>query len=390
MVIKVSAPGKLFVAGEWAILEPKNFGIVAAIKKRIFAEIKKSPDKNIYISLRDFNINNLKANFSQGKLRYFNPVRKPQPSRVGFKTMMLSNGVKKLTKKERKALLFSKSAIETVLRYLNNWQPFQIKIWGEITEKIGFGFSAASTVAIVAALLKFNRQKLEKEKIFKLAALAHFLGQGKIGSGFDICASTYGGIFVYRRFNPLWLEKEIKKEKEIRKIIEKPWPNFYFEKLNWPKNLQLLIGWTGKSALTKKLIEKFTSWKEKNQSEYKKIILGIGKLVKELISAWKLGRKEKILELIRENENYLRELGEKSKLNIETKKLRKLVEIANKFGGAGKVSGAGGGDCGIAFTFEEKMAKLIAKEWRKQDILPLKAGIDFSGVKIHAVGNFRV
>jgi len=41
MVIKVSAPGKLFIAGEWAILEPENFGIVAAVNK-----IKHRRDKN--------------------------------------------------------------------------------------------------------------------------------------------------------------------------------------------------------------------------------------------------------------------------------------------------------------------------------------------------------
>jgi len=356
--MRISAPGKLFIAGEWAILEPENFGIVAAINKRIFAEVKKSPDENIYLSLKDFGLNELKASFSRGKLKF----------------------LKRLTKKERKILIFSKTAIETTLRYLGLWQPFKLKIWAEVTQKIGFGFSAASTVAIVAALLKFHRQKLEKEKIFKLAALSHFLAQGKIGSGFDVAASTYAGIFVYRGFNPDWLKSQIEKEREIKKIIEKPWPNFELGKLNWPKNLQLLIGWTGKSALTKKLIKKFLSWKEKNQSEYKRLISGIGKLVKELIKAWNLGKKEKILKLIRKNEIYLRELGEKSGLNIETKKMKKLTEIANKFGGAGKISGAGGGDCGIGLTFDKEKAKLIEREWKENNILPIKAKINFSGV----------
>lgn len=357
--MKASAPGKLFISGEWAILEPKNFGIVAAINKRIFAEIKKSPDENIYLTLKDFGLNELRASFSHGKLKF----------------------LKRLTKKEGRILIFSKTAIETMLEYLSNWKPFQLKIWGQIPEKIGFGFSATSTVAIVAALLKFHKEKLEKDKIFKISALSHFLAQGKIGSGFDICASTYGGVFVYRRFNPIWLKNQIEKE-SIKNIAENPWPNFYFEKLNKPKNLQLLIGWAGKSALTKKLIKKFHPWKEKNQSEYKRLIYGIGKLVKELILAWKLGRRKKILELIKKNENYLAELGEKSGLNIETKKLKKLTKIAEKFGGAGKLSGAGSGDCGIALTFDKKIANQIKKEWGGNNILPIEAKIDFSGVKI--------
>lgn len=369
--MKVSAPGKLFIAGEWAILEPKNFGIVAAINKRIFVKIspirnaipngaRKSPDKNIYITLKDFGLNNLKVNFSKGELKFF----------------------KKLTKKERKIIVFSKTAIETSLRYLENWKPFQIKIWGKETKKIGFGFSAASTVAVVAALLAFHKKNFKKEELFKLSALSHYLAQGKIGSGFDIAASTFGGIFVYRRFNPVWLKNQIEREKDIRKIIKKPWRNFYFKKLNLPENLQLLIGWTGKSALTPELIKMARKWKEKNQSEYKRLISGIGKLVKELINAWRLGKKEKILDLIKKNEIYLRELGEKSGVDIETKKLRKLAEVAEKFGGAGKLSGSGGGDCGIAITFDKKTGNRIKKEWGKNNILPINTKINFSGVKL--------
>jgi len=268
------------------------------------------------------------------------------------------------------------------LRYLENYQPFKLRIWGEVAEKIGFGFSAASTVAIIAALLKFHKKSLKKEELFKLSALSHYLAQDKIGSGFDIAASVFGGISVYRRFDPVWLKSQIEKEKDIRKIIKKPWPGFYVERLNLPKNLQLLIGWTGKSALTPKMVKKIQEWKQKNQSEYKRLIFSIGKLVKELINAWKLENKEKILKLIKKNEDYLKELGKKSGVNLETKKLKKLSEIAEKLGGAGKLSGAGAGDCGIALTFDKKSANRIKKEWKKNDILPIKAKINFSGVKI--------
>ena len=60
-----------------------------------------------------------------------------------------------------------------------------------------------------------------------------------------------------------------------------------------------------------------------------------------------------------------------------------MAEIAEKFGGAGKLSGAGGGDCGIAITFDKKISKKIEKEWEKNTILPIKAKIDFAGIKIH-------
>lgn len=50
--------------------------------------------------------------------------------------------------------------------------------------------------------------------------------------------------------------------------------------------------------------------------------------------------------------------------------------------GAGKLSGAGAGDCGIALTFNPEAAQKIEKEWRKNGILPIKIKIAFKGIKI--------
>jgi len=354
----VSAPGKLFISGEWAVLEPKNPAIVVAVKKIIFAKITDSQDKKIHLSLKNYNLKNLKAEFQKGHLRF----------------------LRKLKPEEKKLLIFAKKAIEVGLGYLGKWKPFKLELWARNKEKIGFGFSAASSVAIIGALLKFNKEKLEKEKIFKLASLSHFLAQGKLGSGADIAASVYGGCLACDGVNVNWLKKQVKKEKNLRKIVEMSWPNFYVEKLNLPKELKLLVGWTGRPSSTPELIKKIKRWQKKAPKTYKRIISCISRTTKKMILSFRKKNKKQILNLIKENEKYLKELGEESGTEIVTKKLKVLSEIAERFGGAGKIAGAGGGDCGICFVSSQKSADKIKREWKKNGIIALKIKIDQSGV----------
>ena len=104
-------------------------------------------------------------------------------------------------------------------------------------------------------------------------------------------------------------------------------------------------------------------------------------MTEDIIEAWKAENKEKILELLRENGKFLRDLGEKSSIDIETKKLAILSKIADRYGGAGKVSGAGGGDCGIAVTFDQANSEKIVEEWKKEGIDSIDIGLSLEGVR---------
>ena len=101
----------------------------------------------------------------------------------------------------------------------------------------------------------------------------------------------------------------------------------------------------------------------------------------EFIDALKKGDKQKVLELIKRNEEILRELTEKSGIPIETEKLKILSDLANEAGGAGKLSGAGGGDCGIGVCFDTNTAERIKEEWEKNGIKVVDVSIDKHGFK---------
>ncbi|MCX6814414.1 MAG: phosphomevalonate kinase [Candidatus Aenigmarchaeota archaeon] len=364
---RVSSPGKLFLSGEWAVLELGNPGIVAAVNKRVFVEIDKS--KEIEISVDDFGINGIKANFD-GKLSFRNA-----------------------TKEQEDKLVFMRGAIETTLKYLGTWKPFKIHSWGEMSsaivdgqqKKIGFGSSAAAVVSTVGAILTFHGMDLDKrdtkDLVYKLATIAHYFAQGKVGSGFDVAASTYGGIFVYKRFDPKWLVGQMESGKTVKQVTDSQWPGFMAEQLKIPDDFRLLVAWTKESASTVNLVKEMDKFKASDPKEYKRLYDSIASLVAESIPAWKESDRKKIIQNLNRNEKILRELGQKSNLPIETGDLRKLSEIAQKNGAGGKLSGAGGGDCGIAVCFDQKTADKIVQEWKKAGLYPIDATIDYKGIK---------
>ena len=365
----LSAPGKLFLSGEWAILEVGNPGIVTAVDKRVHVDIEES--EQIKITIDDFNIKDVLAEFDGNNLNY----------------------ITEISDEEKEKLLFMRVAIETALLYLGEFKPFKIRSWGEKSQlevngemkKIGFGSSAASVVATIAGLLKFNGMDIKtretKDLIYKLSTIAHYFAQGKVGSAFDVAASTYGGAFVYKRFDPDWLVKEMEAGKTVKDVAERDWPGFYVENLKVPDDFLLLVGWTKESASTSTMVKQMDEFKNNRFEEYKNIYANIGKLVSELVDSWKAGNKGKIIELLRKNEDHLRELGNKSGVNIETYELKQMAKIANKNGAAGKLSGAGGGDCGIAVCFSADIADKIKKEWQDAGLYLLDATIDYDGVK---------
>jgi phosphomevalonate kinase len=372
-MIHISAPGKLFLSGEWAVLEVGNPGIVTAVDKRVHCEIGESD--RVSVDIDDFGIKGLAGTFRDGKFSWD----------------------RELSEQERKDTNFIRASIETAIRYLGDWKPFRLHTWGELSQitleggeakKIGFGSSAASVVAVISAILSFHGKCIAgreaKDTIYKLSSLTHYFAQGKVGSAFDVAASTFGGAFVYRRFDPEWLVSEAESGKSVKDLAEKDWKDYSVEELGIPEGFRLLIGWTKESASTSAMVKQLNAWAREHPGDYKKHFDRIAELVKELIPAWKAGETAKVLELLRKNEGLLADLGKASGVAIETPGLKELSELANQAGGAGKLSGAGGGDCGIAVCFDEKTAQKITEAWKAAGFHLVDATTDRDGVRPEA------
>jgi len=82
---------------------------------------------------------------------------------------------------------------------------FDLKIESAFSSTLGFGSSAAVTVATAAAIAKWTCGDVEPDPLFKSCRATIRDVQG-MGSGADVAASVYGGIVLYRA-EPLEIEK---------------------------------------------------------------------------------------------------------------------------------------------------------------------------------------
>jgi phosphomevalonate kinase len=217
--------------------------------------------------------------------------------------------------------------------------------------------------------------------VFKLSCIAHFLGQGKIGSAFDVAASTFGGALIYKRFDAKWLEQEMK-SKKISEVVDEQWPHLYFEQLKLPKDFGVVVGFSGKSASTKELVGKINEFKQRDNAQYQGIMQELKETTEQLISALKIGNKEQVLALIRQNRGILKDFSDSSMNELETPELRKIIETAEQNKAAGKFSGAGGGDCAIAVCFSKDVAEAVKKAIKQKDLFPLDVRVSKGGVLV--------
>lgn len=364
-MIEVKAPGKIMLVGEWSILEPGNSCIVLPVNKFVTAQIQES--KKIIFNSEDIGLKNVVLQWEL----------------VNFLGHIIVDPVLPESLMSKFSICFC--AIKNCLQFLTEHgvaiKPFELSVYSELScikiddsnfVKPGLGSSAAVTVAVCKAILKFHDFDIDSaeylELIFKLACLSHYFASGKLGSGFDIACSTYQKPIIYRRFNAEWLENEHCSTKNISNIILLDWPDLRISQINLPGKMQVLIGFVGYSASTTKLIGEINLFKNSQPDIYQNIMQSINSVVLDIISAIQENDQFQIIKLIKKNGELLDELSDKSEVCLETKELKLLIDLAQICGAAAKISGAGGGDCGIAVCFDEIVAAKITDEWDRAGV----------------------
>jgi len=139
-MLSYSAPGKLFISGEWAILEVGNHGLVAAVNNRVHVSLEGTVE-DILITAAKFGVREVHAKYAEGKLHI------------------------DADDKQKETLKLLGEALSTSLRFLGENsimpKPFhiitsskdtQFEVGGQL-KKVGFGSSAALVVSAIAAVL---------------------------------------------------------------------------------------------------------------------------------------------------------------------------------------------------------------------------------------------
>jgi len=354
VTITSKAPGKLFMAGEYAVVEPGHGAIVAAVSRYLTVTIDETTNVGTLTSTQ-------------------NPDVIVEWTREGDQFCTKGDHPYRLVEE---AILVAEQYVRECGTATN--ALYSLAITSELDDakrgiKYGLGSSGAVVVATIQAILDFYKTPHTPLLVYKLSVLTN-LRLSQRGSFGDIAASAFRGMVYYT--SPDRSELLVKLQSQtIKEICDTNWKDLTIERLPEIPDFTLLVGWTGQVAITDSLIQA-TEKKRKvaTDSAFYKGFLGKSHaIVQGLQSAWNKQNIPALQEGIRANRALLNEFAREMQLEIETPALQTLCDLAEQVGACAKTSGAGGGDCGICFTKNETERKQIEKQWAKAQIqvLPL-------------------
>ncbi|WP_375169066.1 type 2 isopentenyl-diphosphate Delta-isomerase [Gardnerella vaginalis] len=405
--VQASAPGKLYIAGEYAVVDG-SAAIVAAVNRYVTVKVD---DENL-------------PTLSPESRKYYGVIVSEKENYKPIFWTRSSNGSIEILGDEKYAYVLA--AMRVIDSYASecfapnmDHKSYNLHISSELDDaksgrKYGLGSSAAITVATVRALCKWYGLKPDVSTICKLSLIASSMVK-KSGSGGDVAASSCGGWILYRAYDREWLESELglikSGESDFSKLLRKKWPRLEFKRINVSKTLKLLVGWTGSPASSAQLVSSVESSVESSaeggveggvessvessvsseiahsftyqdfcdQSEVcvQKLAQSLENFSLEKSSLEKSSLKESELNNISacfaQNRELLQKLSALTGTLIETPKLTRLIEDAIFAGIPAKTSGAGGGDCAIALTtiYEKNRIESMKSAWENHGIMPL-------------------
>lgn len=328
------APGKLFVAGEYAVVEPGTPSILVAVDREITVTVSDTAGAHTVIS-------------SDLGPRSRSPHVLAAIDTVGH--------------------LLAERGLPTPA--LNVMVSSQLH---ENRRKFGLGSSGAVTVATVAAVAAFCGLALSHDHLFRLALLATARIDAK-GSGGDLAASTWGGWIAYRAPDRAFV-LDLARLRGVEKALCTPWPGLEVRRLPPPRGLALEVGWTGRPASTTSLVSDLHRRTWRGSASHQKFVDTSTDFVRAATDALETGDGPGLLRQIRRARQELARLDEEIGLGIFTTELTALCDVAESVGGAAKPSGAGGGDCGVALLDAEASPDIahVRERWAAAGVRPLQ------------------
>ena len=313
----VKTCGKLYWAGEYAILEPGQLALIKAIPIYMTAEIKASNNYRLYSDMFSYSVD----------LRPDSSYTLIQETVALVEEYLTAQGVE--------------------------LHPFSLEIRGKMEregKKFGLGSSGSVVVLVIKAMLAFYERLADRELLFKLAS-AVLLKRGDNGSMGDIACIVSEDLVLYQSFDrekvAQWLEKE-----ELQAVLDRDW-GFSIRSVEPALEFDFLVGWTKEVAVSSHMVKQI---KDNMNSSF---LQASKETVANLVKALEVGQEETIIDLLEQASQLLEGLSS----DIYTPSLRQLKNASRDLKAVAKSSGAGGGDCGIALSFDQDSTTLLKKRW---------------------------
>lgn len=346
-MIEVRSPGKLFVAGEYAVVEAGYPAILIAVDRQI--TIRLTPAEHAGSISSD----------QYGRL----PV------------VWRRNGHRVVLDHDSRPFDYVLAAIGLVERFAaeqgRELSFYDIEITSELDDdsgrKFGLGSSAAVTAATVRALDRLYHLHLPTDRLLKLALLAT-MKINPMGSGGDVAASLYGGWIRYTALDREWVRLRLETGGNLTDLLEADWPGLSVRRLPTPTTMDLVVGWTGQPASTTQLVEAMQSRKGAAESHYPDFLAESRDCVDTLADVIAHDDAAAAKVQLRRARGLLTSLAAAAGVDVETGTLRALCEGAELVGAAAKSSGAGGGDCGIVLVDAGTDLGPMVEAWERSGV----------------------
>lgn len=320
--VTATAPGKLFLTGDWAVLAGAP-AVVAAVDRRASVQVRRTDGDALTV-----------VSLAEGRTR------------------TLSDHTARLPDGDAGAVGAAWNVVGGDGAYVT--VDSATFLLGD--RKLGLGRSAAVLAAATAAFrhLAVAPPNSEALRTDALAANAQF--QAGRGSGGDIAAAVHGGLV------------EVRRTANGLKVTSRA----------LPPGLHLVAGFTGESSHTTPLLGRFDGALADPPAELRDLC-AVAETAADAIAR---GHAVDLCVAIDRSADALARLGARLGLPIYTPALTRLVDAAQRVGASAKPSGAGGGDCGIALATSAAQAAAVCDAWRAADIVPLALSIAHLGVQV--------
>ena len=237
-------------------------------------------------------------------------------------------------------------SLDMILERLNvEDRSMKIEVFPHVPRAMGLGGSAALAVAIIRALDEHFKLNLSDVDVYDISLESENIVHGS-ASGIDNSLATYGKFTLFQKGNPPKMEN-----------------------IKVKKTIPIVIGLSGVESLTAKMVTKVNHAWEKNKKMYEKIFNQINELTLEAVDAIKNYDLDQLGELMNINQGLL------NALQVSSRELEELIEIARRNGAKGaKLTGGGGGGAMIALAPENSDKIIYAMRKAGYRAIPAQIG----------------
>ncbi|WP_061908739.1 phosphomevalonate kinase [Streptococcus cristatus] len=317
--MQVQTCGKLYLAGEYAVLSPGHAALIKNIPIYMRAEIEAADSYELDSDLFSHKAS-LAPDADYGLIQ---------------ETIQLMNDYLSL--------------LQIPLH------PFALTIRGKMEKdgrKFGLGSSGSVVVLTIKAMAAFYQLELSPDLLFRLAAVV-LLERGDNGSMGDLACIAYEQLVYYRSFDRMAIRQRLLGT-SLLEILEQDW-GYEIKPIQPSLGCDFLVGWTREPAISSDLVKQVKS--SLNEDFLTQTQLQVDSLKEALLSADKTAVKNSL--------STASQLLDRLSPLIYTEKLQALREASQGLDCVAKSSGAGGGDCGFALSFAAEDSQTLIQRWQE-------------------------